>query len=737
MEEVILEGRFLHNRYHNETNGYTVALIRPNDHPTKIVTVTGYFPPLIHDQNYRFFGSYEEHPRYGLQFVAEHYESINPQEESGIIDYLCSPKFPGIGEKTAARLVKDFGDHFIDLLIKNPEILDQVSYLNEKKKEVLRNNCLNSNDENEKVYQFFSQHYLTMKQILIIQNVYKEEMMEKILEDPYRIVNEVKGFMFKTVDRLGRSLDIPEDDLRRLKAIAYLTLNQATMSKGDSYLQLDEYLELLARNLNGILYDEDNLLNLLVRQRMAVIDSDKIYPYAQYDAEETIAAYFARFPEYSFAQIEKKKLSKMIKEVENSFAIEYDDTQREAIETFFEKDAMILTGGPGTGKTTIVRAIIALIRRLYPTSSIVLAAPTGRASKRLKELTGYEAKTIHSVLRFDLETGTFAVNQDNPLLDSILIVDEFSMVDQYLLASLLKASLNIRKILFIGDEDQLPSVAPGQVLKDLIDSNIFPCVRLKHIFRQKEGSEIIELAHEISDGTECHFTGEVTFKEADLYEVEPLVLQEYQKALELGYSPNDVQVLAPIYNGIAGIDALNRNLQKACNPADRLKREIKLGVRTLRVGDKILQLKNQPDDEVFNGDIGILTEISYPGENQTKQTYLTVDYDGIKVDYSTDELDKITHAFCVSVHKSQGSEYPVVIMPVLKEYGIMLQKRLLYTGITRATKTLILIGSKPAFQQGLNSHRFEQRNTTLQEKVAKEYQLNHDQLNSPENYPEE
>ena len=339
----------------------------------------------------------------------------------------------------------------------------------------------------------------------------------------------------------------------------------------------------------------------------------------------------------------------------------------------------------------------------------------------MSELCVCNATTIHSLLRWDLESNTFLVNEKEPLQCDLLIIDEFSMVDQWLFYNLLKASKLVKKILIIGDEDQLPSVGCGSVLKDLIACEQFAVTRLHKIFRQSEGSDVIALAHEIREEqiTVLDYAKDIAFFDAQNYEVRDLVVRIVANALEKGYESKDIQVLAPKYGGVAGIDALNNALQKMMNPSTAHKRELKVGYRIFRVGDKVLQLKNQPEDEVYNGDIGEIVDIAYASESVGQKHQLLVDFDGIMVEYSNEQLYNITHAFCISIHKAQGSEYPIVILPIVSEYAYMMSKRLLYTAVTRAKKSLVLLGERDMLHKAVTRKERHQRNSTLEMRIRK------------------
>ena len=381
---------------------------------------------------------------------------------------------------------------------------------------------------------------------------------------------------------------------------------------------------------------------------------------------------------------------------------------------------MILTGGPGTGKTTVVKALIQIYRTLYPEDAISLVAPTGRAAKRLSELTGLDACTIHRELKWDLHKNSFAMNRNNPLSSRVLIIDEFSMVDSLLLSKLFDASRRVHKVLFIGDYHQLPSVAPGNVLKDFIESQL-KVIELDEIYRQSKDSGIVQLAHqlihqEVNDLSLFEQYKDIHFYNSTNFEIIKNVTTIVKKAIENGYDQNDIQVLAPIYQGVAGINALNLALQEIFNPKNH-QEEYRIGQKVYREGDKILQLKNRPDDDIYNGDIGVLVEINRKDGFEYLEDTLIVDYDGNLVEYTSKDFMTFTLAYCMSIHKAQGNEFKIVIMPVLNDYYIMLKRNLIYTGLTRAKQALFILGNPQAFLYGIKNISDSKRKTTLVSKI--------------------
>ena len=733
MSEEITEikGRLVHIVFQSD-NRYTVARFKLYEINEKNIVVTGYLPELKKDTIYILKGSYVEHPRYGMQFNAVTVEEQLPSDSDSVIAYLSGPLFPGIGKKTAEEIVSLFGADCLEHIRQDPDMLKQMPKLNEKKRQTIIEG-LNVQDDLQEAIAFFSTHGLGIRNIMRLDAVYGKEALNKVRENPYRLVEEVDGIGFKTADKLGMNMGFEMDDPRRLCAgVLSLVLDECVKS-GDSYITYDE-LESKARKEFGGSLDLDSCLMDLYMRSQLYEEENRIYHHTQYDAEEYIASYLNTPLSELYRDEKEADLRAQLELFEKEIGITYNERQKQAIFTFFKNDITILTGGPGTGKTTVVRAMVELFRRLYPYLTIAVCAPTGRAAKRLNELTGADASTIHRLLKWDLETNTFGHDENEPLGNDLIIIDEASMVDQWMFYHLLKAGRHFKKILIIGDEDQLPSVGIGAVLRDLIATERFSMVTLDQIYRQSEGSSVIELAHQIKNSEEVILDErkDVLFIDCDQYQGKHYILSLVQSALDKGYDLSDIQVLSPMYSGVCGIDALNNALQNMLNPPSDRKRELKVGYRTFREGDKILQLKNQPDDDVYNGDIGILEEIVYPGESDNKTNVIIVSFDGIIVEYTPDYFINITHAYCISVHKAQGSEYPIVILPVLHNNYFMLSRKLIYTAVTRASKSLILLGERAAFYQGIATEERHQRRTTLKERILNKGEDNRKMLRQME-----
>lgn len=711
-EQLVLKAKHFVTIFRNEASGYTVAKFITYDANEEDFVATGYFRDIKDDAIYELHGDYVDHPRYGMQFQVETYAYVKPNDTASLIRYFSSRLFPGIGKQTAMAIVDVLGKDAVENIKEDPAVLLQVDQLNEKKRAIIKKGIMD-HDEMDDSIMLFTRLGVSVKNIMKIEAAYGEEAAAIIKENPYRMMEDIDGIGFKTADKLAHELAFAIDHPYRIRAALLGCVLESCMASGDTYTTQERVQRRMTKAF-GLDVELASYLTALDHDHLIVMEEDRIYHHTQYEAEQGIATFLSQFP-YEETHPVEGDLSMQLDKLQQHYHITYEAQQKQAIQAFFKESFSIITGGPGTGKTTIVQGILALCHCFYPSDRVALCAPTGRASKRLSELSDASAMTLHSLLKWNLETNTFTADEKEPIAYDILIVDEFSMVDQWLFYSLLKASHHVKKILLIGDEDQLPSVGPGCVLKDLIACKQFPLTRLGKIFRQSEGSDVVTLAHEIREGNDevCDHAQDVAFFSCQNYEVKELVKSIVANAFEKGYEEKDIQVLAPMYGGVAGIDALNNALQQMINPSKQGKREIKIGYRIFREQDKVLQLKNQPDDGVFNGDIGTIVEIKTAQKDIHHQHHMMVDFDGTHVEYAGEQIYNITHAYCISIHKSQGSEYPIVIMPIVQEYRHMLQRRLIYTGVTRAKKSLILLGNRTVFQHAIQSLDRHVRKSTL------------------------
>lgn len=706
-------------RYYSESSHYIVALLEVEE-DQELLTMNGYMSNFNDYDKYAFYGDFEIHPKYGQQFKLDHYEIVLSTDEEEIIKYLSSPLFKGIGPTQAKYIVDALGENALSLIKEDKHHLDLVKGMTVAKRELIYE-VLTSNDYDQEVTQFFMGHGISLRHIGIIQETYKEKTLEILQNHPYQLVEDIDGIGFKTADELalktGGTLNNPD----RLKAGVIYSIKQSCFSSGSTYVLYDE----IKKAFHKIIYhidDEvfDEYLNTLVEEGRVIKEGEYYYDEELYESEEIIANFLHKINEYPEEFYDENELERLLDNYQDKFGIVYSTKQKEAIEYFLKYPMMILTGGPGTGKTTVVKALIQIYRTLYPEDAISLVAPTGRAAKRLSELTGLDACTIHRELKWDLHKNSFAMNRNNPLSSQVLIIDEFSMVDSLLLSKLFDASRRVHKVLFIGDYHQLPSVAPGNVLKDFIESQL-KVIELDEIYRQSKDSGIVQLAHqlihqEVNDLSLFEQYKDIHFYNSTNFEIIKNVTTIVKKAIKNGYDQNDIQVLAPIYQGVAGINALNLALQEIFNPKNH-QEEYRIGQKVYREGDKILQLKNRPDDDIYNGDIGVLVEINRKDGFEHLEDTLIVDYDGNLVEYTSKDFMTFTLAYCMSIHKAQGNEFKIVIMPVLNDYYIMLKRNLIYTGLTRAKQALFILGNPQAFLYGIKNISDSKRKTTLVSKI--------------------
>lgn len=703
-------------RFYSESSNYIVALIEV-EQEDKLITMNGYMNNFNDYEKYAFIGDYEIHPKYGKQFKLSEYRIIYVKESEEIIKYLSSPLFKGIGKALATQIVNTLGEECLEKIKEDKHNLDLVRGMTEKRREIIYE-ALTNGDYDQEVMQFFMGHGISLKNLGLIQAYYQEKTLEILQNNPYQLVEDIDGIGFKTADELALKTGGTLDNPNRIKAGIIYSIKQYGFNTGSTYCYLDEIKIMFSKiiyNIEEVSFNE--YLDELIDEGLIIQRGDKYYYFEMDEAEKNIAEYLKIRINKPDELFDEKEVERLLTNYEKTQGICYAAKQKEALNYFLKSSCMILTGGPGTGKTTIVQALLKVYSALYPDDRIGLVAPTGRAAKRLTELTGIYACTIHRLLKWDLHSNTFAMNKSNPLDLDVLIIDEFSMVDCLLLSKLFEAGRGINKVLFIGDYHQLPSVAPGNILQDLMEAGV-KTIELDEIFRQAKDSGIIQLAHhiihnEIENMDLFEQYRDINFFPCINYDVVKNVKIIVKKAIDEGYDTNDIQVLVPMYQGVAGIDALNDALQDVFNPIDEFNDSYQIGRKEYRVGDKILQLKNRPDDDVFNGDIGTLVEICRKDNFEYLQDTLIVDFDGNFVEYTSNTFNTITHAYCMSIHKSQGNEFKIVIMAVLSDYYIMLRRNLLYTAITRAKQSLFILGSSKAFMHGLANYQDSRRKTSL------------------------
>lgn len=739
-ERHYISGTSIVTVFHNEENLYNVTRIRIKKTNLEIedkeTVVTGYFPKLNEDEVYTFYGDFKEHPKFGLQFHVEQFKKELPQSRQGVVQYLSSDLFHGIGKKTAENIVNALGERAIFRILQNESVLKEVPRLSADKAEALVTQLREHQGLEEVMVKLTDLGFGPQLSMKIFQ-AYKQEALEIVQNNPYQLVEDIQGIGFSRADELGKRLGMATNHPDRLRAGILYVIEQECNQMGHVYVTADQLYgktaELLRKSRHENLSEMDltREVDALKADKKLIIQDEKIYFPPLFYAEKGLVKaiqkimaqtqYEEQFPESEFLLA--------LGELEERLDVQYAPSQRKGIQTALMSPMLLLTGGPGTGKTTVIKGIVELYAELHGCSlnpgdykkdeafPVLLVAPTGRAAKRMSEATGLPAVTIHRLLKWNGQEG-FDHNEENPIDGKLLIVDEVSMVDLWLAHQLFKSLPANLQVILVGDEDQLPSVGPGQVLKDLLSSEVVPTVRLTDVYRQAEGSSIIDLAHEIKKGKLpedlSRQQGDRSFIRCQGQHITNVVQQVCGNALKKGYTAKDIQVLAPMYKGPAGIDKLNEVLQELFNPASEQRRELKHGDITYRVGDKVLQLVNQPDSNVFNGDMGEIVSVFFAKENTEKQDMLVISYEGNEVTYTKQDFNQITHAYCCSIHKSQGSEFPIVVLPIVKSYYRMLRRNLLYTAVTRSKQFLILCGEDEAFQLGVSRNEDSVRQTNLQ-----------------------
>ena len=675
------------------------------------IIVTGTMADIMEGEDYTFWGNLVQHPKYGEQLKITRYERAKPTSK-GLVKYFSSDHFKGIGVKTAQKIVALYGDNAIDKVLAEPEKLHDIVGLSAKNRETFLTK-LRQNYGTERILAKLSEYGIPNKLAFQIQDFYKEETLEIVEQFPYQLVEDIQGVGFKIADQLAQSLGIESTAPERFRAGLLHTLLTQSMEKGDTYLEAKELLEHTIELLESSRQIEldpssvaDELTCLIEEDKVQNVDT-KIFENSLFFAEEGIRSSLLRILEKGKQnKFEPEKIEAAITQIEIEFAISYDVMQKQAICDAINHKIFILTGGPGTGKTTVINGIIAVYALLNGLDlrkshdlPILLAAPTGRAARRMNELTGLPSATIHRHLGM---TGDDDTSHLDDYLDAdFIIVDEFSMVDTWLANQLLSNISSNSKLLIVGDADQLPSVSPGQVLADLLKIPLLPQTKLEKIYRQSKDSTIVNLASQIQKGILppdfIEKKADRSYFEARSEHILQMIERIVEAAIRSGIPAQDVQVLAPMYRGQAGIDHINQLMQNLINPAEKEQLVFEATDCQYRQGDKVIHLVNDAESNVFNGDLGYITDLLPAKYTDSKQDELTINFDGNEVIYPRSEWYKIRLAYAMSIHKSQGSEFPVVILPITSSSHRMLQRNLIYTAITRAKSKLILLGEKSAF----------------------------------------
>jgi exodeoxyribonuclease V alpha subunit len=727
--------------YYNEENGYTVAQVTPEGR-AYTVTVVGNLPEVSPGENLRLVGQWVSHPRYGRQFQVERYTTVLPATTAGIEKYLGSGLIKGVGPVTARRIVQRFKLETLRIIEEEPQRLREALGVGKHRASLIQRGWEDQKAIKD-VMLFLQSHNVSTSHAVKIYKTYGDASIATVRSDPYRLARDIRGIGFLTADKIARELGLAHDSPQRVQAGISYTLSQMA-DDGHVYAPQGELIHESARIL-----DVPSGMVVEGLERLATEKQVLIEPLTYELASDQIPAQALReeravyLPPFYYGEVGVANRLKTILNVERSRLGSYrgasldrvfghlakkdglalNKGQREAVRTALTCKVTVLTGGPGTGKTTAMRTVIQMLEAKR--FCFALAAPTGRAAKRLAEATNREAKTIHRLLEFSMKRGfQFRRNDENPIEADMVIVDEASMLDLLLTNHLLKAVHPESHLLLVGDVDQLPSVGAGNVLKDIIDSGVVAVVRLNEIFRQAEGSLIIENAHRINRGEMPLFgsTAPGASSGADFFlfpaeEAEraaDLVVDLVQNRIprRFGFDPmGDIQVLSPMHRGAAGVGELNRRLQAALNPPAEGKAERLRGLQAFRTGDRVMQIRNNYDKDVFNGDMGRITSLD-PVEHE-----IVVCIDDREVIYDFSDLDELVHAYAVSVHKSQGSEYRSVVVPVLTQHYVMLQRNLLYTAVTRAKELVVLVGNRRAIGIAVRNNKIMDRHTALDSRL--------------------
>ncbi len=721
---VDLEGQIERITYTNEENGYTIARIKvPGQHD--LVTVVGNLMAPMPGEVVKLRGEWANHPKYGEQFKIVHYETSVPATVYGIKKYLGSGLIKGIGPVMADRIVKEFGKETLEVIGERIEDLGQVDGIGQKRIAMIKK-AWEEQKEIREVMLFLQSHGVSSGYATKIFKRYGDRSIQVVRGNPYRLATDIYGIGFLTADAIAEKLGFEKDSPLRAEAGILYVLNQVA-DDGNVYFPYEPLLqkcheilgvdrEVIARALGTLAFEGRVVTEDLNAGAGEYRENNKAVYLAKFHLSETSVA--ARLKALidapkSIRDIDSDKAAKW---VQARLSITLATNQIAAIRCASENKVLVITGGPGTGKTTIINAILKIFSRLGV--KIMLAAPTGRAARRMGETTGFEAKTIHRLLEYSIQKGGFQRNEERPLDCDLLVVDETSMIDTILMHHLLKAVPHRTTLILVGDVNQLPSVGAGNVLHDIISSGGVPVVELNEIFRQARESLIIVNAHKINNGILPSL--KTSGPRDDFYFIEQedpeavlriiIELAKERVPRRFGFDPvEEIQVLTPMHKGIVGAGNLNMELQKVLNPE---KHGLTRGNRVLLVGDKVMQVKNNYDKEVFNGDMGRITRINLEDQE------VIISFEGREAVYDYSELDEIVLAYAVSVHKSQGSEYPAVIIPVLTQHYVLLQRNLIYTAVTRGRRLVILVGTKRALAIGVNNDKTQMRYTRLRERLS-------------------
>ena len=723
-----IRGKFKQMIFESD-NGYKVGLFRiketnqeeMEEYVNKTITFTGYFADLNGEDYYRLTGKYVFNERYGNQYQVSSYEREEPKGKDAVIDFLSSSLVKGCGEKTAILIVETLGDDALTVIKNDPNSLLRVPGISEVKAKRIYNSIIKYQSTDQIIVDL-KKFGFSINEALSILNKFGENSITIVKEDIYKLIDIID---FTKLDKVFLSMK-DSDAHERVIACLIETFKRLGMRQGDTYFSKDELFNFIRNDFKIFISEDefDEYIYELVKEGEVILKGTKYYLSEYYAYESNIA--------YNLSMINKLSKDKvthfddLIAAVQLEYDVKYNVDQKKAIKNALINRVSIITGGPGTGKTTIINSIVKLYMRLKNLNfkdvinEVALLAPTGRAAKKMSDSTGLPAMTIHRYLKWNKDKDEFQINEFNKNHHKLVIVDETSMIDTFLFDSLLRGLNHNIKLVLVGDSNQLPSVGPGLILNDLINSDCFTHTKLEHIYRQSDNSYIPILAREIKDRDLSESftmqTDDYNFLKASGLQIKELIRKICEMSRDKGLTEEEIQILAPMYKGENGIDNLNVLLQDIFNPASKDKKEAKYGDIIYRENDKVLQLVNDPDNNIFNGDIGYIKHIDVITKPKKLEIF-TIDFDGNEVMYQREDLINIKHAYAITIHKSQGSEFAHVIMPVSKSYYKMLYNKLVYTGVSRAKKSLILIGEEESFVMAVNNDYSNSRKTSLKEKI--------------------
>jgi exodeoxyribonuclease V alpha subunit len=694
--------------YRNNDNGYLIAVLKTADGS---MTVTGYVIDPREGDEYAVTGKWTTHAKYGKQFAADTFEVKAPTSAHGIEEYLASGLIKGVGPSLASRIVKQFGTATLDIMNDDPRRLLEVDGVGEKKLESIIT-ATSSLREMQDVMLYLKSHGIGTGHAIKIYKAYGKGAISVVRENPFQLIEDIPGIGFHIADGIAQKVGVEINSSYRIEAGLRYVLDEACRTSGHCYLPREDLVQRAAQLLIADEAVVDSAVDICAQSGVLVNDGNDIFPAKLFEAEDEIVNKIERLMRKGSKPFSEKKLLASLVLVEQERSMTFGARQREAVTHTLLEPLTIVTGGPGTGKTLCVNGIIQIADELG--IEVLLCAPTGRAAKRLSEVTGREAKTIHRLLEYEPQSGQFRRTSAFPLEADLIIVDEVSMVDVPLFAALIDAIAPEAQLALVGDVDQLPSVGPGQVLRDLIDSKKIPTVRLDTIFRQAEKSSIITNSHRMNHGEAPVFDDDFEFiDEPDPQKIQASIVRLCSSILPHNkqYDPfEDIQVLSPMHNTPAGVKELNKELQHVLNPHGRVCWQG--SDRKFLLGDKVMQIKNNYEKEIYNGDIGRVTGV------EKEDGILIVNFYDKRVEYSFDQLEELVLAYAMTIHKSQGNEFKAVIVPVTMSHYIMLQRNLFYTAVTRAREHLILVGDMKALAVALRNADVRERHTKLKRKLC-------------------